>query len=331
MKKIGIFGSAFNPLHLGHLHLLVQAQKHFRFDKIKVIPCFKSPFKDDKLTAKLKTAKLEQKLNAIKQALLPYPFLEVDDIEIKRGGVSYTIDTLLELSEQINSFNCEIFIIMGADQWFNFPNWKNPDQIRQKAHIVVCSREGYKMPPKKVLSTIVKNNFKNNVNKTKKNLKNVYALPLKNMDISSLEIRKRYTQGLSISHLVPLEIKQWIDKNNLYQEKKQNPLPDTKALAQFCIKTLNNKKAKKIKSFDLKNYTNQVFDFTVVASGLNTRHSKALCDDLQRQVKKQFSLSPKHIEGHETGDWIALDYGDLAIHIFYEYKRQFYQLEKLWG
>ena len=347
--KVGIFGSSFNPLHLGHLNLLVQVQEKFDFDLIKVVPAYQNP-----LTSFIKEILPQKRLAVVRKVLQNYPFVEVDDREIKRGDISYTIDTIDTIQQENPSFK-EIFLIMGTDQLVQFDQWKKFETIVEKVHLIVCSRKGYQWGASVVPSSLfklakpgfgdqqTKKKTTAQVNIRKQNIlgdkardkielitgKNIYWLPLNNMDVSSSQIRKRCEQGLPINHLIPAAVSQWIEKYNLYQKKsvKEFNVPE---MINFCIRTLLDKKAQKVRTFDLRQFSALPFDFTLVVSGLNTRHTKTMASHLHRQVKKRFSFCAHQLEGQENGEWIVLDYGSLVIHIFYDYTRGYYCLEELW-
>ena len=320
---MAIFGASFNPLHLGHLSLLNQVQKKFNFDLIRVIPAWQNPLSSFKGVS-------EKQFKIICEVFKKYPFIEVDDQEIKRKGLSYTIDTIHFLRKKNPSFK-ELFLIIGIDQWVQFDKWKNFEDIIKKVHLVVCSRKGYKWSSSKVPNSLKKyvSSFSDQVMTLKKSNKKIFWMGLNDIDVSSSEIRQRKKQGFSISHLVPPLIEEWINKNKLYQSNSYKNL-DSFVLAKFCARTLIEKKAEKVKVFDLKKSYNLPFDSTLIVSGLNTHHTKVMATYLQKQVKKEFSVCVQQTEGQENGEWIVLDYGDLVIHIFYHYTREYYNIEDLW-
>ncbi len=388
-STLGVFGASFNPPHLGHLNLLVQVQKQFNFDLIKVVPTFQNPL----LSPQVEVSPLK-KLALVHKVFKSFSFVEVDDREIKRKGVSYTIDTIKSLEKEC-PFK-EIFLIMGLDQWAKFDKWKNFKTLLKKTHLVVCSRKGYEWEKSSPLF------FKKYV--SNKNLpfaeykspqagnKNIYWLSLKDKEVSSSQIRELASQKKAVDHLVPSLVDQWIKRENPYllsqetsvraedkgsasmgieseldkkedkgsvglegsasmgieseldkkEDKGSVGLEGSASISQvlkhknskiiqFFAEVLLEKKAQKVRTFDLTGFPKIPFDFTVVASGLNPLHTRALATYLQKQVKKRFLFSAKALEGQETGEWIVLDYGALVVHIFYDYKREYYRLEDLWS
>lgn len=339
--KMGIFGASFNPLHLGHLNLLVQVQEKFEFDVIKVVPAWQSP-----LVLPPCEVSPEKRLVIVRKVFKEYPFVEVDDQEVKRGGLSYTIDTIDILTKK-TPYVKDMFLIMGVDQLVQFDKWKDFENIIKKTHLVVCSRKGYEwnsliIPPflrKSVLSfstkklKLVNNTATHRAGLLKvaaklKTGKNIYWIPLNNMDISSSYIRQRSKQGLPISHLVPPVVDQWIQERGFYQKISSSvEKTDSSYLMQFCANILVDKKAEKIRTFDLRKISSFPFNFVLIASGLNVRHTKMLASYLHSEVKKRFSFFAQQIEGQKNGEWIVLDYGELIVHVFYDYTREYYRLE----
>lgn len=304
-NKVAIFGGSFNPVHNGHLNLVLQAQKQFDFDCIKVIPTFQSPF--GSITTELTDV---DRMEMLKETFKKYSFVEIDDQEIKRKGISYTVDTVKEVSKTAK----EVFLIIGMDQFVVFDKWKSYEQILRKVQLLVCHRSG--ISRKNISSSIIKKFYKK-----------IHYIKLDNMDMSSSDIRRRLQKGLSVDNLIPSVVKEWIVRKNLY---KQSIFVDSKKLLMFCKKQLLDKKAEKIKTFDLRKKNTLPFSFTLVASGLNVRHTKVLSKFLQKKIQEQFSITANYVEGQENGEWIVLDYGDVIIHIFYNYTREYYSIEDLW-
>ena len=320
MKKIAIFGSAFNPPHLGHVCLLKEAQKHFNFDTIKVIPTGQDPFTKH-------TAGPPGRLELVKKVFKDLPFVEVEDWEIKQSGPSWTIDTLKFI---IKKEPARFFIIIGLDQWALFDRWKHFKSLLKKAHIVVVNRAGYEWssstPPFiKELLYQSEERFQCHPYQLKKNHRiygqDIYYLSIKLPDISSSQVNQLFKKGESIEHLVPAEVPHW-----LRQQVSQNlPPPIEEALEVFL-----DKQGRDIKVFDLRQENRWPFDWTVVVSGLNTRHTKAMAEALKKQIRKKLGLRAINMEGLESGEWLVLDYGDIVFHVFYAYTREYYRLEDIW-
>lgn len=192
MPKVGIFGGTFDPIHLGHLITAQSVREIRKLEKIIFIPAFISPHKSD-----AKTSSAEDRLNMIKLAIDGIPFFDYSDSEIKKGGVSFTIDTLRKLK---NSYD-ELEFIIGYDNIFSFHTWKDPDEIMNLAKILVLKRKS-SHPPQ----------FKD------KYYNQAVFVQTRGIEISATDLRERVKKGLPINFLVPPNVLEYIHNHNLYNE-----------------------------------------------------------------------------------------------------------------
>jgi nicotinate-nucleotide adenylyltransferase len=192
MSKVGIFGGTYDPIHLGHLITAQSVREIRNLDKIIFIPAFISPHKSD-----VKTSSAEDRLNMIKLAIDGIPFFDYSDIEIKKGGVSYTIDTLKELKKIYD----EMEFIIGYDNIFTFHTWKEPDEIMKLAKIIVLKRKS-SHPPQ----------FED------KYYKQAVFVQTRGIEISATDLRERVRKGLPINFLVPPKVMEYIYQHKLYTE-----------------------------------------------------------------------------------------------------------------
>ena len=342
LPKVGLFGASFNPLHLAHLNVIIGTQEKFCFDVLKVVPAFKAPRPGGSKRTKIivKEPGPSERFDIVKNALRKLSFVEVDDQEIKRKGISYSYLTV----SHISGLSKECFLVIGLDQMAVFHKWKNYKDILKLSHLVVCSRKPYVWPdhlPQDISDKVVKK-FKNKL--VLNTGKSIHYLPLNDMDISASLIRKRLSCGLRGDHMLPAEVNQWIMDNRFYQDKgqvrkeaKKNisvkkgsfKNPDEK-LINICVSSLMEKKAENIKVLDLRHYPGAGFSYFIVASGLNEVHTKALARQVHTNVKKEKLPMKFRQEGLKTGQWIVLDYKNVLVHIFYDYIRSRYDLENLW-
>ncbi|MCU0406002.1 MAG: nicotinate-nucleotide adenylyltransferase [Ignavibacteriaceae bacterium] len=192
MSKVGIFGGTFDPIHLGHL-ITAQSVKEIRdLDKIIFIPAYISPHKTD-----AKPSSPEDRLKMIKLAVDSIPFFDYSDIEIKKGGVSYTVDTLRELNKKYDKLE----FIIGYDNIFTFHTWKEPDEILKLAKIIVLKRKS-SHPPQ----------FED------KYYHQAVFVQTRGIEISATDIRERVKNGLPINFLVPPKVMEYIYNHKLYTE-----------------------------------------------------------------------------------------------------------------
>lgn len=324
--RTGIMGGSFNPFHLAHLNSLLTVREQFHLQNILLIPSFQTT---------LKKAEEEvspfHRLEMLKGILSSYPFMKVDDQEILRKGLSYTYQTITQLTKK--RANEDLFFIMGLDQFYIFDQWKNFKEILKKSKLIVTSRPGLSFPKKlldcpKGLRPLIKSQRGKEIS-LKDTDNRIYFCSLKDMDISSSYVRERLREGKEVSQLLPESVDSYIKQKQLYASQPESLVVPVQELLDFSIKELKKKKAYDIKSFDLRSRP-LPFSYGLIVSGSNTRQTKALAVHIKKSIKKHFGLKPLSEEGKESARWIVFDYGDLLIHIFYDYTKKFYKLEELW-
>ena len=203
MKRIAIFGGSFNPIHHGHLLLAQAVFEAFGFDKILLVPCQVSPFKQGQEPAVV--AEASHRLAMVRLCVENDERFDVCDIEAKRQGVSYTIDTVRELMAQLP--DTRFSLVMGMDSLLDLYRWRQADELVSLCDIVTVQRPGCDETPSpsalhfplEVAEKILKNSIRGRL-----------------CDISSTEIRQRIAEGRSIRYLVPLAVETYILKNKLW-------------------------------------------------------------------------------------------------------------------
>nr|WP_245628505.1 nicotinate-nucleotide adenylyltransferase [Fervidicola ferrireducens] len=201
MKRIGIMGGTFDPIHFGHLVTAEEARINFELDKVIFVPTGNPPHKKD-----YEVTEPEHRYLMTALATNSNPFFEVSRIEIERKGYSYTVDTLNQLVE-IYGKDTSLFFISGADAVLDILTWKNIKGVLDVCTFIAATRPGY--PIKKL---------KDKLEEIKKLYgKDVYLLEVTAIAISSTEIRRRVKEGRSIKYLVPEGVEEYILKNGLYR------------------------------------------------------------------------------------------------------------------
>ncbi len=188
--RIGIYGGSFDPVHYAHLLVAQAAMEELRLDRLIFVPAAQSPFKPD-----AKPAPAKERLRLLRLALAGHPEYELDEAEIQRGGVSYTIDTVRELRER--NPGAELFYLVGADHAATLPKWKAADELANLIQFVAVPRPGLPAVewPAPFRGVALK------------------GFPL---GVSSSEIRARVRAGLRIDLLVPGAVAEAIANNRLY-------------------------------------------------------------------------------------------------------------------
>jgi nicotinate-nucleotide adenylyltransferase len=201
-RKIGIFGGSFDPIHLGHLWTAEQFCSELSLDLVKLIPAKISPFK----LGYTPTAD-KHRLEMLKLAVGAHPKFEVDAIELQRGGVSYTIDTVLDL--QRGEPDATWYLLVGADSLKDFKKWKSPNELLNTVALVVARRGGCPEPDWSQLDGLASPERLHAIEKLR--------LDIPVIEISSTQVRQRIEQNRSIRYLVPAAVEVYIQEHQLYQ------------------------------------------------------------------------------------------------------------------
>lgn len=323
--KVGIFGGSFNPPHNGHVNSLTTVQRKMGFDLIHIIPNNQNPIK-----IPTETPGNDHRLEMTKRAFSSYgPAFFVDDIELQRGGKSYTVDTIQELLKKYKSN--ELFLIIGADNFENLSEWKDYKKILELCNVVVTTRPGYQIPenenelPDYLIPLVEESDFGTLELKTGRSIE---FITLNDLDISSSELRKKLRLGRPAEKYLPLAVESYLKEHNLYKASKVK-ISDFKKFTEFCAQVLFDKKAIAIRAFDIQKLSSTC-DYSLIASGTSTRHSSSMAENLIKAVKDEFNVYPLGVEGLDEGRWVVVDYGALIAHLFYDFVRQEYRLEELW-
>ena len=194
-KRIGIFGGTFDPPHKGHLAIAEQAIKQLGLDSVYFVPAYIPPHKQQHSST---TA--QHRMRMLKLAVRGRKKYRVSSLELKRGGISYTIDTLKAFKQRFP--HIDFVLILGADNLEQFQSWKSPKTILQLSSLAVYKRKGFNC------------SFQDNPMK-------FTVLKGRMLRLSSTEIRNKIGMGLPIRTLVPHSLVHYIKQHALYS----TPIP----------------------------------------------------------------------------------------------------------
>jgi nicotinate-nucleotide adenylyltransferase len=190
MQRIGLFGGSFDPVHLGHLLVAQAAREELDLERLFLIPAAQSPFKPDR-----RLSLPQERLRLLRLALAGKTWCEVDQQELQRGGVSYTIDTVREYTRRCP--DAQLFYLIGADHLPQLTKWRAAEELARLVEFVAIPRPGQGEVP--------------------------FPAPFRGrwlagfpLGISSSVIRARVQAGLPIDHLVPSLVAEAICNNGLY-------------------------------------------------------------------------------------------------------------------
>ncbi|HEX4200418.1 MAG TPA: nicotinate-nucleotide adenylyltransferase [Chthoniobacterales bacterium] len=190
--RIGIYGGTFNPVHHGHLILARQALEEFKLDRLFFVPAAESPFKIQN-----HSAPAGDRLAMLRLATAGEDRFSVDALEIERGGISYSIDTVKMFRNR--DPGAELFFLVGEDNAERLTEWHRFEELKKLVYFVVLSRsEDFQSPE--------------------------YPVVQRRIEISSTEIRNRVANQESITYLVPESVKHYIEQHQLYQGERVSAL-----------------------------------------------------------------------------------------------------------
>ncbi|MEP6685832.1 MAG: nicotinate-nucleotide adenylyltransferase [Verrucomicrobiota bacterium] len=190
MRKIGIYGGTFDPIHHGHLILAREALEMLGLEKLIFVPAAVSPHKIVRTPTHANS-----RVEMLQAALMGEPGFFLDQCELRRGAPSYTIDTVEEIRQREGA--AEYFFLIGDDNLARLETWHRFNELRQLVQFVVLSRgnaEAEKIQPR-------------------------YPVIHRQINISATDIRNRVATGHSISYLVPPSVEEIIRRRQIYQEQ----------------------------------------------------------------------------------------------------------------
>lgn len=200
-KKIGILGGSFNPIHNGHLELAKQALTQFALDQIWLMPNHIPAYKkwDRSVTN-------EDRLHMTALAVKDEDRFYLSDLELRRGGITYTVDTLAQLHKEYP--DTEWYFIMGGDSILAFDTWREPGRILSLATLIVTTRD-----------QIQAEDVENKICHLKEQYPDadIRQMKIHPVNVSSSEIRNAVKNGQSISEMVPESVSQYILQNRIYR------------------------------------------------------------------------------------------------------------------
>jgi nicotinate-nucleotide adenylyltransferase len=203
--RLGIFGGTFDPVHYGHLLLAESCREQLALDEVWFVPAAVPPHKQQRVLTPG-----AQRVEMLELALGGHAAFRVSLVELERGGVNYTVETLA----QVRSLDAasELYFLMGADSLRDFPTWKEPARICQLATLVVVCRAGggaNEALDWSGLASLVSPRRLEEIQKCQ--------VEMPRIDLSSSEIRERVAAGRSIRYRTPKAVEKYIESHGLYR------------------------------------------------------------------------------------------------------------------
>lgn len=188
MKKVCIFGGTFNPPHIGHLIMANEVFHALDFDELRFMPNAKPPHKEAS-----QLASGEQRLHMLQLATEPFSYFQVEPLEIERGGLSYTFDTMNELKSR--EPQTQFSFLIGADMISSLDKWYKIDELVEEVNLIGVRRPGFEERSDNPVTLI--------------------DAPL--IDLSSTMLRNRFKEGKDVTLLLPENVQTYIRQEKLYE------------------------------------------------------------------------------------------------------------------
>jgi nicotinate-nucleotide adenylyltransferase len=198
--RLGIYGGSFDPVHYGHLLLAECCREQLQLDRVWFLPAAVPPHKQREISA------AKHRVEMLRLALGGHESLEVSTLEIDRGGVSYTVDTLAAITAERPGTT--LFLLMGADSLHDLRNWRQPERICELAIPAVVHRVDSPIPDVAVLSGYVPTERLEQIRRSQ------VEMPL--IGLSSTDLRDRAATGRSLRFRTPRAVEKYIETNRLY-------------------------------------------------------------------------------------------------------------------
>jgi nicotinate-nucleotide adenylyltransferase len=222
LKHIGLFGGTFNPVHSGHVRVIREVKSGFKLDEILIIPSALPPHKKSE-----NVVDANDRLEMIRLAFLSDPGFVISDVELNRTGPSYTIDTVRYFRSFLSE-STRLYLIMGLDAFLEIDTWKSYQDLFMLTPFIVMFRSvegkdgktlGWESLGKYLRSNISEGyTFSSSQSTYVHDIKQpVFVFDIPPVEISSTTIRKRIKKGITIKHLVPEVIENFIKTKGLYR------------------------------------------------------------------------------------------------------------------
>lgn len=206
---IGVFGGTFDPVHIGHLRLMVELRDALSLDAVHVVPCAEPVHRD------MPAASAAARVAMLEAALADMARCRVDDREIRRGGPSYMVDTLESLRAE--SSDRPLCLLLGRDAFLGLPGWRRWRELFALAHVVVAARPGHGMEPAPDLAAEVSSRWADGVAALRAApAGRVLVCATTELEVSASALRAMAAAGRSLQWLVPREVARLIETNAWY-------------------------------------------------------------------------------------------------------------------
>jgi nicotinate-nucleotide adenylyltransferase len=213
MRTIGIFGGTFDPIHFGHLRTAFELLQALRLDGMRFMPAGTPPHREGTV------ASAAVRLAMVQAATQGQPGFVVDDREIRREGLSYSVDTMRTLRGDLPDHS--LCLIVGMDAFLGLPKWHQWRELLDLAHLVVAHRPGWRAPSMGPLGELLVDRGTGRIGDLHEARAGcIYIHAVTQLEISSTEVRKLIAAGRDPRYLMPDAVRAIIDETGCYRPKR---------------------------------------------------------------------------------------------------------------
>jgi nicotinate-nucleotide adenylyltransferase len=206
-----VFGGTFDPVHYGHLRSALELVEHLGLSQLRLMPCAQPPHRETPATGALHRAAM------VELAVAGETRLRCDERELRRQGASYTIDSLVELRQELGDSH-SLCMVLGCDAVAAITGWHRWQELLDWAHIVVIARPGWELPSEGPVAQWLQAHRQDDHNCLRERPDgSILIEQLRPLEISSTEIRRMLARGQSPRYLLPQAVLDYIQAHELYQ------------------------------------------------------------------------------------------------------------------
>ena len=212
LGPVAVFGGTFDPVHHGHLRSGVELAERLQFAEVRMMPCASPPHRESPERSAIHRAAM------LELAVGPDPLLHCDRRELLRGGRSYTVDSLVELRQELGDKR-SICLVMGCDAVLNITTWHRWEELLDLAHVVVIARPGWHIPESGPVAQWMRMNSTTGAAQLATlSAGTVHIEELRPFTVSASEIRQLLAAGKSARYLLPESVLDYISNHKLYTQ-----------------------------------------------------------------------------------------------------------------
>jgi len=214
MQPIGLFGGTFDPLHYGHLRTAFELWQALKLAEVRFMPTGSPPHREQP------RAPAQLRLEMVKAAVADQPAFVVDDREVRRTGVSYSVDTLTEVRAEYPQRS--LCLLLGMDAFLGLPNWHRWRELLDLSHIIVAHRPGWRAPTMGPLGEVMVDRGTGSVRDLhEQRAGRIYVHAVTQLEISSTELRQLITEGRDPRYIVREEVRRIIRETRCYAAEQR--------------------------------------------------------------------------------------------------------------